>query len=175
MMLAPALVPHDRHHEALAISRPGTSPGLPHDELALSRAPVGERRLRGAHRRIAALACALVVTGCATTIERAKLPFESPVIEVAPGTAYERCLRLLAGDHLYFHYRSDPPMSFAIRRRADDAILSYVVREASREDAGVFPVPEEKDYCLRWEPQTRDAPWPSLLRYEIRLTQEPAT
>jgi hypothetical protein len=65
-------------------------------------------------------------------------------------------------------------MSFAILRRDGEAILSYVVRDASREDAGVFPVVEEKDYCLRWEPGTRDVPWPTLLRYEIRLTQNRA-
>ena len=122
-----------------------------------------------------ALACALVVlAGCATTVDRSQLPFQSPVIEVAPGAPYERCLRLATGDHLYFHYRSDPPMSFAIRRRAGNALLSYVVRDASREDAGVFPVTDENDYCLRWEPAAQDAPWPSLLRYEIRLTQNVA-
>ena len=135
-------------------------------------APFGGEPLRRHGARFSILTCALVIAGCATTVDRTQLPFQSPVIEVAPGAAYERCVRLASGDHLYFHYRCDPPMSFAIRRRTSDAILSYVVRDASREDAGVFPAPEEKDYCLRWEPGAPDAPWPSLLRYEIRLTQD---
>ena len=119
--------------------------------------------------RAAILAPLLLVTACATPIERTRLPFESPSIEIAPGAPYERCVRVEAGDRLYFSYRVDPPMSFAIRRQSGTATVSFVVREASRDDSGIFFVPETQDYCLHWEPSIADAPWPTLLRFEIRL------
>jgi len=128
----------------------------------------------GEHSRLSVACVALVLGACATTVEREQLPFESPVIEVAPGAPYARCLRLAAGDRLYFHYLADLPMAFAIQRLTADAVVSYVVRDASREDAGVFSVGASNQYCLRWQPETRDALWPTLLRYEIRLTQNDA-
>jgi hypothetical protein len=125
-------------------------------------------------RRAAIIASLLFVAACATTpIERARLPFESPTIEIAPGAPYERCVRLEEGDRLYFSYRVDPPMSFAIRRQSGTATVSFVVRDASRDDAGIFFVPETQDYCLHWEPSIADAPWPTLLRFEIRLNTAP--
>jgi hypothetical protein len=123
------------------------------------------------HGRAAVAGAVLTLAACATGVQREQLPFESPVIEVAPGAPYERCVHLVAGDRLYFHYRADPPMGFAIRHRTADAVLSYVVRDPSREDAGVFAVAESNDYCLRWQPVASDAPWATLLRYEMRLTQ----
>jgi hypothetical protein len=131
------------------------------------------RAARGA-RGFATASAILALLGCATPIGRQQLPFESPVIEVAPGAPYERCVRLTAGDRLYFAYRADPPMSFALRRGEDaSAIVAYVVREAAREETGLFVVPEGGDYCLHWKPVDANAPWPTLLRFEIRLTGNP--
>ena len=123
-----------------------------------------------AARGIASALSVLALLGCATPITREQLPFESPIIELAPGAPYERCIRLTAGDRLYFNYRVDPPMSFALRRDEESAVVAYVVRDSSREDAGLFVVPESKHYCLRWDPVDRNAPWPTLLRFELRLT-----
>jgi len=110
--------------------------------------------------------------GCATVrIERERLPFSSPVIEVAPGAPYERCVRLESGERLYFSYKADPPMSFAIRREVRGAILSYLVVDASRDEDGVFPVGQTEDYCLHWEPAAVDVPWPTLLRFELTLNR----
>jgi hypothetical protein len=128
------------------------------------------RAARGA-RGIATALTVLALLGCATPIGRQQLPFESPVIEVAPGAPYERCVQLAAGDRLYFAYRADPPMSFALRRGEDAAgIVSYVVRDAAREETGLFVVPESGGYCLHWRPVDANAPWPTLLRFEMRLT-----
>ena len=122
-------------------------------------------------RRTALVSAVLALLGCATPIGRQQLPFESPVIEVAPGAPYERCVELTAGDRLYFAYRADPPMSFGLRRGEDAAaIVSYVVRDAAREETGLFVVPESGQYCLHWKPVDVDAPWPTLLRFEMRLT-----
>jgi hypothetical protein len=127
------------------------------------------RAARGT-RRIVPILSVLALLGCATPITRQQLPFESPVIEVAPGAPYERCIQLAAGDRLYFNYRADPPMSFALRRDEEAAVVAYVVRDAAREDAGLFSVPDGKKYCLHWEPLDRNVPWPTLLRFELRLT-----
>jgi hypothetical protein len=116
---------------------------------------------------VLAAAC-LLLAACATKIERQALPFESPVIEVAPGAAYERCVRLEAGERLLFSYRVDPPMSFAIRRQSGNATLSFLLREKSREESGIFLVPETEDYCLHWAPDNTEATWPTLLRFDIR-------
>ena len=105
-------------------------------------------------------------------IERSALPFASPVIEVAPGAPFQRCLRLEAGERLFFSYRADPPMSFAIQRQSDSATVSFVVREASRDESGVFQVPQSTDYCLRWTPVNADVPWPTLLRFDLRANPQ---
>ena len=113
----------------------------------------------------------LLLCACATTIERESLPFESPVIEVAPGVPYQRCVRLEAGERMLFSYRADPPMSFAIRRQIGDATLSYLLREKSREESGIFLVPQTEDYCLHWDPDNTDVPWPTLLRFDVRVNR----
>ena len=118
----------------------------------------------------AALAASCLLVGaCATQIDRQALPFESPVIEVAPGAPYERCVRLEAGERLLFSYRADPPMSFAIRRQSGNATLSFLLREKSREDSGIFLAPETEDYCLHWDADNTEATWPTLLRFDMRL------
>ena len=120
---------------------------------------------RGAAIAIAAL----LITGCATEIERSALPFASPVIEVAPGVPYQRCIRLEAGERLFFSYRADPPMSFTIQQQSGSAIVSFVVREPSRDEFGIFLVPRGDEYCLHWMPVNVDVPWPTLLRFELRV------
>jgi len=114
-------------------------------------------------------AIALSVCACSTTIERESLPFASPVIEVAPAAPYERCVRLEAGERLLFSYRADPPMSFAIRRQSGTAMLSFLVRDASRDESGIFIVPETQDYCMHWTPADENVPWPTLLRFDLRI------
>ena len=131
--------------------------------------PAAVKRSRAAVRTAALAISTALLTGCATTvIERSALPFASPVIEVAPAAPYQRCLRLEAGERLFFSYRADPPMSFAIQRQSDSATVSFVVREASRDESGVFQVPQGADYCLRWTPVNTDVPWPTLLRFDLR-------
>ena len=119
---------------------------------------------------IAGAGLVLLLAGCAAPLTREQLPFESGTIEVAPGAPYERCLQLAAGDRLYFAYQVDPPMTFSLRRSNGPAVVSYVVRDAGREDTGLFLVPEAERYCLHWNTADGDRPWPTLLRFELRLT-----
>ena len=139
----------------------------------MQRAP---RKPAGASgQRLARIAAAslplLIAAACATQIERQALPFESPVIEVAPGAPYQRCVRLEAGERLFFSYRADPPMGFSIRRESGGAIVSFLLREPSRDESGTFSVAETQDYCLHWVPVNTEVPWPTLLRFELRLNQ----
>ena len=114
-------------------------------------------------------AISLSIGACSTTIKRESLPFESPVIEVAPAAPYERCVQLEAGERLLFSYRADLPMSFAIRRLSGTAMLSFLVRDASRDDSGIFIVPQTENYCMHWTPADENVPWPTLLRFELRI------
>ena len=131
------------------------------------RTRAGRRDVAAA--RIAAATATLLLAACAAQIERQALPFTSPVIEAAPGAPYGRCVKLEAGERLFFSYRADPPMSFAITRQSSTAIVSFVVRAASRDESGIFLVPESADYCLQWTPAASDVPWPTLLRFELRV------
>jgi hypothetical protein len=111
----------------------------------------------------------LLLAACSTRLERPVTPFESTVLELAPGAPYETCTRLLAGDRLFFSYKADPPLAFSIVRRAGDATISYVLRDLSRDEGGVFFVSQTEDYCLRWTPPPDEVPWPTLLRFDVRL------
>ena len=123
-------------------------------------------RPRGAWMLIAPC---MLAAACATRLERPLVPFESGVLELAPGAPYETCVHLLAGDRLFFSYKADPPMSFSILRRTGNATLSYLLREMSRDEGGVFLVAQTEDYCLQWVPPPDDVPWPTLLRFSVRL------
>ena len=114
-------------------------------------------------------AAALVLSACAYTLDRPTDPFESEVIEVAPNAWYEACVALEAGDKLMFSYVVDPPMSFALRREFGKSNVSYVIRDFAREERGIYFVPESAEYCLRWTPPGTESPWPTLLRYSLRL------
>lgn len=111
----------------------------------------------------------LLAAGCASRLERPVEPFASKVIEVAPSAPYETCVHLLSGDRFFFSYKADPPLAFSILRRTAGATISYLLRELSRDESGVFLVPQSEDYCLVWTPPPEEVTWPTLLRYSIRL------
>jgi hypothetical protein len=115
------------------------------------------------------IAPCLLLAACATRLERPIAPFESKVLELAPGAPFETCVHLLAGERLFFSYKADPPMAFSILRRAGGATLSYLLREPARDEDGVFFVSQTEDYCLRWVPLPDDVPWPTLLRFTAHL------
>jgi hypothetical protein len=119
--------------------------------------------------RVLAAWSVLLAAGCATPLQRPLHPYSSPVLEIAPDASYESCVLLEAGDRLLFSYQVDPPMRFAIRRRVGGAMVSYLLRDAGREDRGIFFVPQAERYCLHWEPPAAGSQWPSLLRFDIRL------
>jgi hypothetical protein len=131
-------------------------------ENAMKRGQLGLLGLLG-------IGTCLLLAACATRLERPVAPFESKVLELAPGAPYEACVNLEAGDRLLFSYKADPPMAFAILRHVGDATISYILRELSRDERGIFFVPLTEDYCLRWVPPPDDVPWPTLLRYNIHL------
>lgn len=125
-------------------------------------------------RATACLAIAGLVGGCAMTMERPVEPFQSETIEIAPNAFYESCVTLEAGDRLLFSYLADPPMAFSIRRYSDNASVSYVMRDLSRDESGIFFVPESHEYCLHWTPPPGEVSWPTLLKYNFRLLNKPA-
>ena len=123
----------------------------------------------GHHNGWLLIACCLALTACATNLKRPLTPFESRVIEVAPSAPYETCVPLQEGERLFFSYKADPPMAFSIQRRTSGATLSYLVRDLSREETGVFFVPMTENYCLHWDPPAEEVSWPTLLRFNVHL------
>ena len=119
------------------------------------------------------LALTCLAAGCATTLERPFDAFDSKTIEIAPNAFYESCVTLEAGDRLLFSYVVDPAMTFSLRRHIGNADVSYVVRDAAREDGGIFFVPESNVYCLHWAPPAVEVTWPTLLKYSIHLNNKP--
>ena len=120
--------------------------------------------------RLCALAVlAVLACGCASRLERPLMPYESKVIEVAPSAPYETCVPLQAGDRFFFTFKADPPMAFSIVRRTEGATISYILRDLSRDESGVFLVPHSETYCLLWVPPPEEVWWPTLLRFTVRL------
>lgn len=115
------------------------------------------------------VAACLLLAGCATRLERPVEPYASKVFELAPGAPFETCVPLRTEDRLLFSYKTDPPMSFAILQHAGEATVSFLMREHSRDEGGIFFVPRTADYCLRWTPLPDDVPWPTLLRFNLKL------
>ena len=111
----------------------------------------------------------LLGAGCASRLERPLAPYESKVIEVAPSAPYETCVHLQAGDRFYFTYKADPALAFSIVRRAEGATISYLLHDLSRDESGIFFVPQTENYCLLWVPPPEEVPWPTLLRFTVQL------
>ena len=127
------------------------------------------RMFPGNHAWLLIAPC-LILAACAIRLDRPVAPFESKVLELAPGATYETCVPLLAGDRLFFTYKADPPMAFSILRRTGNATISYLLREFARDEGGVFFAPRTEEYCLHWVPPPDEVPWPTLLRFNVRLS-----
>ena len=99
----------------------------------------------------------------------APLPIDAPkVVESYPLTAYalhQDCLQLGPGDRLDYHFASTAPVDFNIHYREGKALIMPVVREKTREAAGVYPAPFNGEFCLQWEAGEAGA----FLDYRMRL------
>ena len=109
---------------------------------------------------------ALVLAGCATPNAG-----DTPkVVQGYPLPSYqihEECLMLKPGERVLYRFESTAPVDFNIHYHEGKAVVMPLVREKSREDAGVYAVTLAQDYCLMWEAGAAGA----VLDYRVSVTR----
>ena len=98
-----------------------------------------------------AFACAMLLVAACATVQDARTPKSVQGRVLAPYSIHQECLQLAQGDRLDYRFQSTEPLRFAIQYREGVAVLEPIVRDATREDAGIYPVSESRVYCLVWE------------------------
>ena len=93
---------------------------------------------------------AFVLVGCATP-NAADAPKMVQGYPLPSYQIHEECLALKPGDRLEYRFESTEPVDFNVHYHEGNAVVMPLVREKSREDAGVYSVRIAQDYCLMWE------------------------
>jgi hypothetical protein len=110
------------------------------------------------------LVAPMLLSGCATPN-----PVDAPKIvqgyAVASYQIHEECLVLQPGERVEYRFESTEPVDFNIHYHEGNAVVMPLVREKSREDAGVYSVRIAQDYCLMWEAGAAGA----TIDYRIRV------
>ena len=109
---------------------------------------------------------ALALAGCATpnTGDAPK------VVQGYPLPSYqihEECLVLKPGERIEYRFESTEPVDFNIHYHEGKAVVMPLVREKSREDAGMYAVTLAQDYCLMWEAGAAG----TVLDYRVRVAR----
>jgi hypothetical protein len=109
-------------------------------------------------------AAALVLGGCATS-NVTDTPKIVKGYQVASYQIHEECLALKSGDRLEYRFESTEPVDFNLHYHEGNAVVMPLVREKSREDAGLYSVQIAQDYCLMWEAGAAGA----TIDYRVRV------
>ena len=106
----------------------------------------------------------MLLAGCAT-----QNPVDTPKIvqghAVASYQIHEECFFLRPGERVEYRFESTEPVDFNIHYHEGNAVVTPLVREKSREDAGMYSVRIAQDYCLMWEAGAAGA----TIDYRIRV------
>ena len=105
-----------------------------------------------------------VLSACATP-DATDLP---KIVQGQPLPSYqihEECLALKPGERVLFRFESTEPVDFNIHYHEGNAVVMPLVREKSREDAGMYSVRIAQDYCLMWEAGAAGA----VIDYRVRV------
>ncbi len=108
---------------------------------------------------------ALALCGCTAPLITADAPKTVRAHPVQPYQIHEECFALRPGDRVEFGFKSSEPVTFNLYYRAGNAIVMPVVRESSREDAGIYAAQIAHDYCMMWEA----GPAGAAIDYRIRV------
>ncbi|HZQ60779.1 MAG TPA: hypothetical protein VFC24_05475 [Casimicrobiaceae bacterium] len=103
-------------------------------------------------RRSAAMLA--LASGALMSCVTAPDPHRPRIVQHVSLAAYalrEECLPLVAHERLEYRFTASEPVRFALQYREANAVLVPLERDSTREDAGIYPVPETRDYCLVWE------------------------
>ncbi len=116
----------------------------------------------GSARLLVASDCSL--SGCATP----NLVDAPKIVQghaVASYQIHEECVALQPGERVEYRFESTEPVDFNIHYHEGNAVVMPLVREKSREDAGIYSVRIAQDYCLMWEAGAAGA----MIDYRIRV------
>jgi len=111
------------------------------------------------------LVAALALCGCAAQYVTADAPKIVRAHPLPSFQIHEDCVRLAPGDRVEYRFESTEPVDFNIHYHDDKAVVMPVVREQSREDAGMYAAQIARDYCLMWEAGAAGA----TIDYRIRV------
>jgi len=106
-----------------------------------------KQRARGAYLIAFVAACN---AGCVTA-PAPRIPKIVPGFDLPAYGLREECMHLEAGERLDYRFEANEPVRFGIEYHEAGATLAPVTREQTRGDAGIYSVPETRDYCLTWE------------------------
>ncbi len=106
----------------------------------------------------------MALSGCATP-NLADAPKIVQGHAVASYQIHEECLVLKPGERVEYRYESTEPVDFNLHYHEGNAVVMPLVREKSREDAGMYSVRIAQDYCLMWEAGAAGA----TIDYRIRV------
>ena len=114
-----------------------------------------------------ALGCCLIaaLAACATTGGGDPDARESQGQNIAPYESHEECLALGPGDRLDYRFTSTSAITFNIRYRENNAVISPIVREGVTADSGIFQPVVRQSFCLAWEA----GPVPVLVTYRVAV------
>jgi hypothetical protein len=114
-----------------------------------------------------ALACCLAaaLAACAVAPAGPDAPRERTGQNIAPYESHEECLTLGPGDRLDYRFTSTSPITFNIRYREDNAVISPIVREGVSADSGIFQPVARQTFCLHWEAGAA----PVLVSYRVAV------
>jgi hypothetical protein len=93
----------------------------------------------------------LAICGCTTPGITADAPKTVRAHPLLPYQIHEECFKLALGDRVEYGFESTEPVAFNLHYHAGNAVVMPVVREGSREDAGIYAAQMPHGYCLMWE------------------------
>jgi len=106
----------------------------------------------------------LLLSGCAAP----NLVDAPKIVQGHPVPSYqihEECFALKARERVEYRFESTEPVDFNIHYHEGNAVVMPLVREQSREDAGIYSASIAQDYCLMWEAGAAGA----TIDYRIRV------
>ena len=86
-------------------------------------------------------------------------------VDVVPYGRVQECLHVSAGQRLNYRFEASHPVQFAIQYRDGAATLAPITRDDTREDSGIYPAAESREYCATWDAGAAGV----HLRYSITL------
>jgi hypothetical protein len=116
-------------------------------------------------RLLAALGATAMAAGCAAGLTWPQAPLSIAGDPLPPFGIHEQCARLGPGDKFEYAFESSEPVHFNVHYHEGNTVVMPITRDETRNEAGVFPVLLEQDYCAMWEAGSAGA----LIDYRLRV------